>query len=107
MSEFNREKFERLLHDAGGAFADAKAAERAIRDCGGDIKGVEARVIERVRGAVTKKCKCVAAVTKVEEALVLDERKNRQETPHAAHAKQNYTVNGPHEFIEYIPIQGK
>lgn len=102
--DFNREKFEKILHDKGGSFADAKEAEKAIRDCGGEVKGLGPRVLERQRGHVTRRGKCVEAVVGREEALVLDERRNKQDVPHEAHKKQNYIVNGPHEFLEYIPI---
>jgi hypothetical protein len=101
---FDRERFEKILHDAGGAFETREAAERAVRDCGGEIKGKEPRVIERQGGHVVRRGEALSIITAIEPEVVIDERSNKQPVYHAAHARQNVTRNGPHEFIEYVPI---
>lgn len=104
---FDREKFAKILHDSGGFFTDRKTAERAVRDCGGAIKGVEKCVMERDGGHVARTGECVSIITAVEPELVLDERGIKQPVARSAHDKQAVTHNGPHEHIEYVPLHEK
>jgi hypothetical protein len=102
---FDRDRFQKLLHDAGGAFADRATAERAIKDCGGDVKGTEKRVVERDSGHVVKMGECLSMVTAREELQVINETGRKNQDGMLLDEKQRNVVrNGPHEFIEYVPI---
>jgi len=104
---FDREKYQKILHDKGGFFADRKEAEKIIRDCGGAVKGVEPCVMQRDGGHVTRMGECVAMITAVEAEMVLDERHIKQEIARDKHQNQAVTRNGPHEHLEYVPLKEK
>jgi hypothetical protein len=119
---FDREKFEKLRRDRGVAVTEARKTRggwkdvtvyyfkteadlrRAMKECGGELKEVQPRVTERVDGEVVSTGRVGACITKVEAMQILDERRTKQPFQHKFHEKQNVTVNGPHEFLEYVPI---
>ena len=68
----------------GGGFASAKQAERIIKDCGGDVKGVGPRIVKHSAATSPRWGTASKTITAIDAEMVLDSARARTAASRAA-----------------------